>query len=105
MSRLAARAKQGGGLTLLGISVVPFFLAGFLLWILMKPFRMGADLLPYVQADFYYSLQIAQNLAAGHRSTFDGLVATNGYHPLWLLLLSTGCFFFTILHRPIYFAA
>jgi hypothetical protein len=71
----------------------------------MKPFRMGADLLPYVQDDFYYYLQIAQNLAAGHGSTFNGLVATNGYHPLWLLLLTTVCFFVHSLEGAIAFVA
>jgi hypothetical protein len=40
------------------------------------------------QDDGFYYFKIAQNLAAGRGSTFDGLHGTNGYHPLWLLVLS-----------------
>ena len=39
------------------------------------------------QEDGFYYLKIAQNLAAGRGSTFDGLHPTNGYQPLWLLCL------------------
>jgi hypothetical protein len=35
--------------------------------------------------DAFYYLKIAQNVARGHGSTFDGMVSTNGYHPLWEL--------------------
>ena len=38
--------------------------------------------------DAFYYLGVARNVAAGHGSTFSGLVHTNGYHPLWLLLLA-----------------
>ncbi len=41
--------------------------------------------------DFFYYLIVARNLATGHGSTFNGLVRTNGYHPLWLLLLTALC--------------
>lgn len=34
--------------------------------------------------DAYYYFGIARNVADGKGSTFDGLNATNGYHPLWL---------------------
>lgn len=37
--------------------------------------------------DFYYYLKTAMNVVAGKGSTFDGSIATNGYHPLWMLLL------------------
>jgi hypothetical protein len=36
--------------------------------------------------DGYYYFQIARNLARGAGFTFDGIHATNGFHPLWLLL-------------------
>jgi hypothetical protein len=35
--------------------------------------------------DSFYYLKIGQNVALGHGSTFDGVVSTNGYHPLWEL--------------------
>ncbi len=39
--------------------------------------------------DSYYYFQIARNLAAGKFSTFDGgITRTNGYHPLWLFLIT-----------------
>lgn len=39
--------------------------------------------------DAFYYCQIARNLAAGEFSTFDGgITRTNGYHPLWLLLIT-----------------
>lgn len=37
--------------------------------------------------DAYYYLGVARSLARGHGSTFTGLTETNGYHPLWQLLL------------------
>jgi hypothetical protein len=36
--------------------------------------------------DAFYYFQIARNLAGGAGFTFDGLHATNGFHPLWLLV-------------------
>ena len=38
--------------------------------------------------DSFYYFQIAWRLAQGEFSTFDGLTRTNGYHPLWLLLIT-----------------
>src|SRR3974390_2408647 len=43
-------------------------------------------LLPYEDDAFYY-FTIARNLHDLGLSTFDGQTLTNGYHPLWLLLL------------------
>lgn len=39
-----------------------------------------------VPDDAFYYLGIAREIAAGHGSTFDGVTATNGYHPLWLMI-------------------
>jgi hypothetical protein len=41
-----------------------------------------------VADDAFYYFTIARHLVAGHGATFDGLAATNGFHPLWLLLLT-----------------
>ena len=39
--------------------------------------------------DSFYYFQIARNLAEGKFSTFDGgITRTNGYHPLWMLLIT-----------------
>lgn len=38
--------------------------------------------------DSYFYFQVAWNFAHGHGSTFNGLMPTNGYHPLWMLVCS-----------------
>ncbi len=39
--------------------------------------------------DSFYYFQIAANLAEGKFSTFDGgITRTNGYHPLWMLMIT-----------------
>ncbi len=39
--------------------------------------------------DAFYYYEIAKNLAEGKFSTFDGgITRTNGYHPLWMLLIT-----------------
>ena len=40
----------------------------------------------YTRDDAYYYFKVAQNIAEGHGSTFDGINLTNGYHPLWMLI-------------------
>ena len=41
------------------------------------------------EEDAFYYFQIARNLAEGKFSTFDGgITRTNGYHPLWLFLIT-----------------
>lgn len=37
--------------------------------------------------DAFYYFQVAYNIAHGYGSTFDRLHPTNGYHPLWLIVL------------------
>jgi hypothetical protein len=41
-----------------------------------------------VADDAFYYFTIARNVAAGLGVTFDGLAPTNGFHPLWLLMLT-----------------
>lgn len=42
----------------------------------------------YSSDDGFYYFQVARNLAAGHGFTFDGINPTNGFHPLWLFLIT-----------------
>ena len=65
--------------------------AGFLLSIalyvtviLAKPGVFFAD-------DSYFYFQVAWNFAHGMGSTFNGVMDTNGYHPLWMLLCALVC--------------
>lgn len=37
--------------------------------------------------DAFYYFEVARNIAAGNGPTFDGLTPTNGYHPLWMVIL------------------
>ena len=38
----------------------------------------------FTRDDAYYYFKVAQNISEGNGSTFDGINATNGYHPFWL---------------------
>lgn len=64
------------------------------------PYIFGMSVLPYavlivayptshlwLPDDAFYYLEIASNIGQGAGSTFDGINLTNGYHPLWQLLL------------------
>ena len=46
------------------------------------------ELMILFEDDAYYYFRIARNLAEGLGSTFDGINPTNGYHPLWMALLT-----------------
>lgn len=48
----------------------------------------GGDLGSQFNDDAFYYFQIARNLAHGRGATFDGLHATSGFHPLWLLMIT-----------------
>ncbi len=62
-------------------------------WIFAAPLRSPDPPLRFAQDDFYYYLKPAQNLAWFHRSTFDGTTPTNGYHPLYFVLLTAASLF------------
>ncbi len=47
-----------------------------------------------LEDDGFYYAQIARAMAATGRSSFDGLGLTNGYHPLWLLVLAAKTWLF-----------
>lgn len=44
-------------------------------------------LLHFLPDDCFYYLEISRRIWMGQGSTFDGINATNGYHPLWLVVL------------------
>ena len=61
--------------------------ASFALYILHHLDVFGVSVM-YADDAFYY-FQIAKNFADGYFSTFDnGITRTNGYHPLWMLLIT-----------------
>ena len=68
----------------ISILVFPILVAYLFLYILTGDI---AKLLSYLPDDAAYFLKIAENAAAGHGLSFDGLHATNGYQPLWQFVL------------------
>jgi hypothetical protein len=68
---LTVLLAAAGGVTVLWILIVVFWRNA--------PFSLTFD-------DAFYYFGIARNVAHGHGSTFDGIDATNGYHPLWMLM-------------------
>ena len=61
--------------------------AGFA-WYMLARFDL-INLISNTHDDAFYYFQIARNLAEGKFSTFDGgITRTNGYHPIWLLLVT-----------------
>ena len=62
--------------------------AGFA-WYMLARFDLVNLIRDVNHDDSFYYFQIASNLAAGKFSTFDGgITRTNGYHPLWMLLIT-----------------
>ncbi|HEX4581087.1 MAG TPA: hypothetical protein VH139_03450 [Acidobacteriaceae bacterium] len=47
----------------------------------------GHGFLAFYEDDFFYYLRIAQRIVAGNHSTYTGAYLTNGYHPLWMLVV------------------
>ncbi|MCZ6766409.1 MAG: hypothetical protein O7D32_05700, partial [bacterium] len=44
-------------------------------------------ILSILSDDAFYYFKIARNVADGQGPTFDGIVPTNGFHPLWMMLM------------------
>jgi hypothetical protein len=47
-----------------------------------------SQLSSYIADDAFYYFKVAANLATTHRITYDGEGLTNGFHPLWLMLIT-----------------
>ncbi|MCC6547119.1 hypothetical protein IT570_08110 [Candidatus Sumerlaeota bacterium] len=57
------------------------------LWVIW--FGAPTSFLASLPDDAWYYFSIACHIASGAGSTFDGVHPTNGYHPLWMMVLST----------------
>jgi len=64
-----------------------------ILFTLVVPLFSKLSWTTLVPDDFFYYLVVAQNLAHGHGSTFNGIVLTNGYQPLWFACIALLSFF------------
>jgi hypothetical protein len=70
--------------------IEPWLIGAFLLGvaiILVQPLFSHLSWMVFIQDDLLYYLKVAQSIAAGHGSSFNGLVLTNGYQPLFLIFL------------------
>ena len=56
---------------------------------------------PAIEDDAYYYTLIARHLATSGVSTFDGQALTNGYHPLWLLVVTALTWLFGAAQWPL----
>lgn len=74
----AVRSSLRAWLTVTSLAIGAVYAVVVLVWT-DGPFAFTFD-------DAYYYFGIARNVAEGNGSTFDGINATNGYHPLWLAL-------------------
>jgi hypothetical protein len=70
------------------IALPVIVLATYLAALLARFLYKGQLYLSFFVDDFYYYLVIGKNLALHGASTFNGIQATNGYHPLWLLTVA-----------------
>ena len=90
--------EPGGGITLssrLRNALFVLFIAGILAygagfaWYMLDRFDLVNLIRDVNMDDSFYYFQIARNLAEGKFSTFDGgITRTNGYHPIWLFLIT-----------------
>ena len=86
--RLTLSSRLHNALFVLFVGGILAYGAGFAWYMLVRFDLVG--LIHYMNMDdsFYY-FQIASNLAEGKFSTFDGgITRTNGYHPIWPLLIA-----------------
>lgn len=67
--------------------VLAFVLAVGLLPRLIFLLAGESTLVSVIPDDAFYYFKTAVNIVAGNGPTFDGIHSTNGFHPLWMLLL------------------
>ncbi len=91
---LTARCLNPRGVSRLRNALFVLFIGGILAygagfaWYMLDRFDL-INLISNTHDDAFYYFQIARNLAEGKFSTFDGgITRTNGYHPLWLFLIT-----------------
>jgi hypothetical protein len=51
--------------------------------------RGSVGYLGFLEDDYFYYAAIADNLVRFGKLTYDGVTLTNGFHPLWEILLTT----------------
>jgi len=74
--------KQNKYGILLGIFIIVAFIIRLI--IILHPLN---TLVTYNGDDMYYYLEIAENIITGKGVSFDGINITNGFHPMYLLMI------------------
>lgn len=69
------------------LSVFTFGMVFLPMFLYYCKFRIGAALY-FLAGDAFYYLDVARNFQSHRFFTFDGVHATNGFHPLWQYLLT-----------------
>ena len=79
--------------SILVVGVVTLFASGLAYesWYHLWRNSLAYSIIP--QDDFYYYYLTAKNFALKGIPSFDGIVQTNGYHPLWFLFLTVLAWF------------
>lgn len=60
---------------------------------LCLPFHLRPD--NFIVDDGYFYPEIARHIVQGQGSTFNGILPTNGYHPLWMIVCCAGAWITT----------
>ncbi len=80
-------SRLSNALFVLFVAGILAYGAGFA-WYMLGRFDL-ISLISNTHDDAFYYFQIASNLAEGKFSTFDGgITRTNGYHPIWMFLIT-----------------
>jgi hypothetical protein len=68
------------------LSPIAIFLVAFGAAAIFALLPMRVMLQHFIYEDMFYYLRVAEFLATGQGSTFDGTAPTNGYHPAWMAI-------------------
>jgi len=83
-----ANPKQASRLAAASAGFPACFLALYLAVLLWRFATPGTLYLSYFTDDFFYYAKVASQIVCCKRSSFNGIQDTNGYHPLWLMVVS-----------------
>ncbi|MBE9046269.1 hypothetical protein IQ255_17960 [Pleurocapsales cyanobacterium LEGE 10410] len=88
-ARKSVKAIQNGNLDYFNIIFIGSLLVPIseLVYAIASFFFNKEALIAAFDDDAFYYFEVAQNIARGFGSTFDGINLTNGYHPLWMFFL------------------
>lgn len=81
----ALHGAQASRLLLMYVGVAAVVTLG---WLVFTLFARPGRVVSSFDDDAFYYFGVARNVAHGRGSTFNGIDHTNGYHPLWLLILT-----------------